>query len=132
MSMKKAIFTFIFLLLTVIVSAQTETAGSAAKQYLCILTLSEKYKDENNWDAETSRVVGLHFNRLKKNTEEGKVTLVGRTIYPEDDPNMFGMVIFYAANDDEANKFIQEDPAVQNNIMLAKVHPLNVILKSSK
>jgi hypothetical protein len=36
---------------------------------------------------------------------------------------MMGLVIFLAKDDAAAQIFMQEDPAVKNGIMLAKVHP---------
>lgn len=41
---------------------------------------------------------------------------------------MMGIVIFYAANDEDAKQFMLDDPAVKNNIMKMKVHPYSIAL----
>ena len=96
------------------------------KQYLGVLTLTEKYKEEKNWTKADEAIVGEHFQRLVKSKDEGVVILAGRTDYQLNSPDMMGLVIFYAKDDAAALQFMNEDPAVKNKIMLAKVHPYGV------
>lgn len=98
------------------------------KEYLGVLTLSEKYKEEKNWTEKDQVIVGEHFQRLIKFKNEGVVVLAGRTELPLNNPDMMGLVIFYAKDDQEAAQFMQDDPAVKNGIMLAKVNPYNIAL----
>lgn len=105
-----------------------DSAKAKPKEYLGVLTLTEKYKDEKNWTASENKIVGEHFQRLLKLKEQGTIVLAGRTDYEPDNPDMMGLVIFYAANDEEAKKIMMEDPAVKNNIMLAKVHPYGIAI----
>jgi len=101
-------------------SSQTDTTR---KEFLGILTLTEKFKEEKNWTPETQKIVGEHFQRLLKNRKEGVVVIAGPTDYQVNNPDMMGVVIFYAKDEKEAHDFMQQDPAVRNNIMHAKVHP---------
>ncbi len=96
------------------------------RQWLGVLSLTEKYTKEANWTPADQAVVGEHFKRLVKMKDEGKVILAGRMDLPLDDPDMKGLVIFYANNEAEARQFMQDDPAVKGKIMQAKVYPYGV------
>jgi uncharacterized protein YciI len=98
------------------------------KTWLGVLTLTEKYKEEKNWTPNDQAIVGEHFQRLKKMKEAGVVVLAGRTDIAMDNPDMMGLVIFYAKDDKEALQFMLDDPAVKNKIMLTKVHPYGLAL----
>lgn len=98
------------------------------KQYLGVLTLTEKYKEEKNWVKADEAVVGQHFQRLVKYKQEGIVILAGRTQYETNNPDMMGLVIFPAKDKKEALQFMMDDPAVKNGIMLAKVHPYAIAI----
>ena len=102
--------------------------SSKRKAYLGVLTLSEKYKVEKNWTSADQAIVGEHFQRLIKKKEEGAVVLAGRTELSLDNPDMMGLVIFYAKDDKEALQFMMDDPAVKNKIMQAKVHPYGLAI----
>ncbi len=105
-----------------------DTTKTKPKEFLGVLTLTDKYKEEKNWTSEDQAVVGEHFQRLKKFRDEGVVVLAGRTNLPLDNPDMAGLVIFYARDEKEALKFMEDDPAVKNRIMRAKVHPYGIAL----
>ena len=98
------------------------------KVWLGVLTLPEKYQDETKWTAADQSIVGEHFQRLVKKKEEGLVVLAGRTELPLNNPEMMGLVIFYAKDEKEALQFMMDDPAVKNKIMLAKVHPYGLAI----
>jgi len=101
---------------------------STRKEFLGVLTLSEKYKDEKNWTAADQAIVGEHFQRLIKYKNEGTIVLAGRTDYETNNPDMMGLVIFYAKDLKEAQQFMMDDPAVKNKIMLVKAHPYSIAL----
>jgi uncharacterized protein len=109
-------------------SSYGQKTDSTRKEYIGVLTLTEKYKDEKNWAKTDQAVVGEHFQRLTKYKNEGTVVLAGRTQYETNNPDMMGIVIFYAKDDKEALQFMLDDPAVKNKIMLAKVHPYSIAL----
>jgi uncharacterized protein len=119
----KKLLTLICLLFALQVAAQEKTK---TPQWLGILTLAEKYKEEKNWTKEDEAITGEHFQRLVKLKNEGVVILAGRTMLELKDPGMMGLVIFYAKDEKEAQQFMQDDPAVKNKIMLAKVVPYSV------
>lgn len=98
------------------------------KQYLGVLTLVEKYKDQKNW-GKNDQGIGQYFQRLVKYKNEAVVVLAGRTQYDLNNPHMMGLVVFNAKDDAAALQFMMEDPAVKNNIMLAKVHPYDIAVK---
>ena len=119
----------LFIVLACFISVHTLAQDTTKKKaYLGVLTLPEKYKDEKNWTPGEQAIVGEHFQRLIKKKEEGIVVLAGRTELPLDNPDMMGLVIFYAKDDKEALQFMMDDPAVKNKIMLAKVHPYGLAI----
>lgn len=109
-----------------------DTAKLKPKQYLGVLTLTEKYRSEKNWTKADEAIVGEHFQRLVKFKNEGIVLLAGRTELALDNTDMMGLVVFEAANDVEAQRFMDEDPAVKNKIMQVKVHPYSVAISKCK
>ena len=119
----------LFLLFACFISIHAFAQDTTKKKaYLGVLTLSEKYKDEKNWTAGEQAIVGEHFQRLIKKKEEGIVVLAGRTELPLNNPDMMGLVIFYAKDDKEALQFMMDDPAVKNKIMQSKVHPYGLAI----
>lgn len=113
-------------------AAAQDTAKVKMKEYLGILTLTEKYKDEKNWGGAEQKIVGEHFQRLVRLKEEGVIILAGRTQLETNDPAMMGLVIFKAKDDKEAEAVMMNDPAVKNSIMKAKVYPYGVAVSSCK
>jgi uncharacterized protein YciI len=105
-----------------------DSTRAKQKEYLGVLTLTEKYKVEKNWTPEAMAIVGEHYQRLVKMKEQGTVVIAGRTNYEVDNPDMMGLVIFYARNDAAALEFMMEDPAVKNSIMQTKVHPYGIAI----
>ena len=72
------------------------------------------------------------LQRLLKKKEEGIVVLAGRTQVEMNDPNLMGLVVFYAKDDKEALQFMMDDPAVKNNIMRVKVLPYGIAISECK
>jgi uncharacterized protein YciI len=105
-----------------------DTTKPKPKTYLGVLTLMEKFKEEKNWTPQDQGIVGEHFQRLIKMKNEGVVVLAGRTELTLNNPDMMGLVIFYAKDDKEALQFMLDDPAVKNKIMQTKVHPYGLAL----
>lgn len=107
-------------------SLAQDSTKTKPKEWLGVLTLTEKLTTEANWTLADQTVVGEHFQRLVKMKESGTVILAGRMDLPLNDPEMKGLVIFYAKDEKEANQFMQDDPAVKAKIMQAKVYPYGV------
>ena len=109
-----------------------QSADSLAKTYIGVLTLTEKYTQAKNWTPSDQAIVTDHFNRLVKFKKEGIVIMAGRTEYQTDNPDMMGLVVFHARNNEEAERFMTEDPAVKNSIMKMKVHPYELAIDRCK
>lgn len=67
--------------------------------------------------------MNAHFEYLKKATAEGVVLLAGPCL-----DETFGIVVFKAENEDSARVFMMNDPSVENNVMMAELHPLRISL----
>jgi uncharacterized protein len=81
------------------------------------------------FDEPTSQEVTImeeHYQHHKKATEDGVVLLAGPCL-----DKTFGIVIFHAENEDDANAFMFNDPAVKENVMMAEIHPIRISLVSS-
>lgn len=107
-------------------SLAQDSAQIKPKEWLGVLTLTEKYQDEKNWTKDDQAVVGQHFQRLVKMKDEGIIILAGRMQLPTNDAEMKGLVIFYAKDEKEALQIMENDPAVKAKIMQAKVYPYSV------
>ena len=68
-------------------------------------------------------IIDEHFEYLKKALTEGKLALAGRCTGGE-----FGIVIFHAESEKQAEEFMKNDPAVKKNVMTAELHPFRVVL----
>ncbi len=113
--------------ITIQATAQDSTKVKM-KEWLGVLTLTGIYQEEKNWTEKDQAIVGEHFQRLVKMKNEGMVILAGRTELPLNNPDMMGLVIFYAKDEKEALQFMMDDPAVKSKIMLAKVHPYGIAI----
>ena len=107
-------------------SLAQDSAQIKPKEWLGVLTLTEKYQEEKNWTKDDQAVVGQHFQRLVKMKDEGIIILAGRMQLPTNDAEMKGLVIFNAKDEKEALQIMEEDPAVKAKIMQAKVYPYSV------
>jgi uncharacterized protein YciI len=65
-----------------------------------------------------------HFAYLKQALDDGRLVLAG----PATDGHFPGIVVFEAADEDEAQAFVEGDPSVQAGVMLAELHPFRVSL----
>ncbi len=122
----------LLILITIIISAQCiaqNGTGEKRKEWLGVLTLTEKYTVEANWTPADQAVVGEHYKRLVQMKDSGTVILAGKMELQLNDPEMKGLVIFYAKDEKDALQFMLEDPAVKSKIMLAKVYPYGVAVK---
>lgn len=122
--MKAIIFSLVLCLFGFKFMAQAQE--NKPKEFLYKVTLTQKYHKDENWTDNDKQIVGEHFQRLKKATDEGKVVLAGRT--DEANDQTFGVVIFYAKDEAEAKEFMLGDPAVKAGIMAATLHPYSIAL----
>lgn len=68
-------------------------------------------------------IINAHFERLKKALGEENLILAGPSLDGE-----FGIIIFRAQSREQAEKFVNNDPAVNGGIMTAELHPFRVSL----
>jgi uncharacterized protein YciI len=73
-----------------------------------------------------SQIVSDHFSYLKDLMEKGIVVLAGRT--QNIDYSSFGIIIFRAESEDQAQEIVRDDPAVRNNVMRAELYPYRIAL----
>ena len=76
--------------------------------------------------AEETAIVGAHFARLQDLAARGIVILAGRTL--NTDESGFGVVIFNADSDEQAEAIMLADPAVRGGVMRATLFPYRVAL----
>jgi uncharacterized protein len=75
---------------------------------------------------EEQAIVGEHFTHLQALTDQGVVLLVGRT--QDNSPRTFGIVIFQAGSEEQAQALMDSDPAVRQGIMRAELFPFRIAL----
>ncbi|NDI33896.1 YciI family protein [Chengkuizengella sediminis] len=102
--------------------------SETTSQYIYVLKLIPKLLDESQWTDKEKDIVGRHFKALQQLQSEGQLILAGRT--QNMDETTFGIVIFKAESENEANFIMENDPAVKEGIMTAKLHPYQVALIS--
>ena len=68
-------------------------------------------------------VVSEHFEYLRNALLEGKLILAGRCVDAE-----FGIVIFRARAEKQADEFMRNDPAIKKGVMTAEMHPFRIAL----
>lgn len=93
--------------------------------YIYQLKLVERLWDKSKWTKNDEKVIEKHFLRIKKDVEQGKIYHVGKTFI--EDENGFGIVIFYANNDVEATKYMNEDPAINEGLMIGNCMPYKIV-----
>ncbi len=109
------------------VVSQESREKDEKKQFIYVLKLIPRLREEKNWTKEDGEIVGRHFRRLQQLHKEGRVILAGRTLN-ESEPSQFGVVIIVAESEAEARKMMEEDDAVKEKIMTAQLFPFSVAL----
>ena len=90
-------------------SGDSTLAGQSA-QFLYVLRLVPRLREEQAWTNADHAIVGHHFAYLETAAERGQVILAGRTAEPLD--RTFGLVVLKAADEAAARAFLDADPAV--------------------
>lgn len=92
------------------------------------LQLVPRYRKEANWTEQTKQIISTHFNYLKKHCDEGKVLMAGRTNLSIEDDNNYGICIFKAESAEAGRDFMENDPAVVNGVMTARLFPFSLAM----
>ncbi len=98
-------------------------------QFIYILTLNKKYHEQQNWTEETNATMSAHFNYLKDLFEQGVMKHVGRTDMPFESEDLNGYAIFETESSESANTIMQNDPAVRDVLMSAKLLPYLIVFQ---
>lgn len=77
---------------------------------------------------EEAVIVSQHFAYLEALTQQGVMLLVGRT--QDNSPDTIGLAIFQAESAAQARTIMDNDPAVKNGVMRAKLFPFKIALHS--
>lgn len=93
------------------------------RDYIYILNLLPKFRDEAKWTEKETKVLEEHSARLERQSKRGTVKYVGRTDLPISNDANFGLVVFEAESDTMAELFAQADPAVMGGLMTVKCLP---------
>ncbi|QEE14353.1 YciI family protein [Promethearchaeum syntrophicum] len=96
------------------------------KEFIYVLKLRNDLLNDSNWTEIENKIVEEHFQRLKIDSENGKVILAGRTL--TNTPEGFGIVIFKEDSLKNAEAYMNNDPAVKKKIMTANLFPYSVAL----
>jgi uncharacterized protein YciI len=75
---------------------------------------------------EEDRILSEHFAYLKRLTDQGVVTLAGRTLIT--DERSFGIVILRSDSEEMARDIVNNDPAVLHGVMRAELFPFRLAL----
>jgi uncharacterized protein YciI len=105
-----------------------EAVAAKPQQFIYVLRVAPKYHDEKSWQEADNAAVSSHFKRLQEAVARGQVILAGRTTEALD--QTFGIVIFEAASEEAARRFMETDPAVEAGVMTATLHPYAVALRA--
>ncbi|CAG9622049.1 YciI family protein [Sutcliffiella rhizosphaerae] len=94
--------------------------------YIYVLRLPERLYEPECWTVEEKNIVSLHFSYLQRNVDAGIVILAGRT--DQTDETGFGIVIFLAKNEAEAERFMNNDPAISKDLMTGELSSYRLAL----
>ncbi|HMW33452.1 MAG TPA: YciI family protein [bacterium] len=100
--------------------------NTGKKQFVYVLKLRPDLLKEENWKEADNAAVGRHFNYLKNLLAEGTLIFAGRTDVMNE--NTFGIAVFWATDESEAQKIMAGDAAVQAGVMTAQLLPFKVAL----
>jgi len=101
---------------------------NSKREYVYVLKLVNRLLNEKNWTEEDNNLVEKHFKYLQNLLANDSLILAGKT--DGLDAKTFGIVIFKAYNEEEAQEIMEGDPAVKGKIMNAELFPYKIALKS--
>ena len=78
--------------------------------------------------AREAAILAEHFACLQELAGKGTVLMAGRTLTT--DENAFGIVVFRAESEAQAQELVRNDPAVRDGVMRAELFPYRIALWS--
>jgi len=101
---------------------------SSPKQYLYRIEPTRAALLTEGPTREEAAAIDRHFAYLQDLTARGVVLLAGRTL--NTDESSFGIVIFRAKSEADAERIVREDPAVSAGVMRSELFPYRIALVS--
>lgn len=98
--------------------------GALTFIYVLTLVCREKF---GKMSSEEEAIVEKHYDRLEKALDDGRLILAGPCSDGE-----FGIVVFRARSEKEAEKFVEDDPAVKAGLMKAELHAFRISLMGKR
>lgn len=97
-------------------------SGMDETQFVYVINLARE-EMHRKMSPQEEAIVNEHFEYLKRELESGKLVLAGRCL-----DGGFGIVVFRAKSEEDAEEFMKNDPAVKKRVMIAELHPFRVAL----
>ncbi len=97
--------------------------------YLCVVRPTRPEMLSDGMTEVEKNAVAAHFEYLQGLAETGVVRLAGRTL--ESGQQTFGIVVFTAASETEAQRLVDEDPAVREGVMNAELFSFRIAVDRS-
>lgn len=82
----------------------------------------------NDMTEEEGKIMGTHFEYLKSKFDNKELVLAGPILAE----GQFGVTIFTADTLNQAQDFVENDPAVKSGVVKPGVHPFRIFLKGEK
>lgn len=127
----KHLLTALFIFAALSLNAQNDSSETSAKHYTILLKLEKAFTDPANWTQEAINTVQRHFLYYQEMEKKGIVLFGGRTDYKEDNPAMFGIIVFKSGSAENAEKVMKNDPAIMGGIMQGTIHPFVIAFGNS-
>jgi len=98
------------------------------KEYCCFLTPTRATFPGDATESE-SALVAAHVEHLEWMVGEGLLVMAGRT---QEDVDPVGLVVFRAGSDEEAERLMEQDPAVKGGVFHARVRRYAVAIMEGR
>lgn len=105
-----------------------EPKQSELKTFLYRLTPARLEMVTNGPNEQEAEILEKHGAYLQSLTDRKVILFVGRT--QNNDPSVFGVVVFRAASEPEAIEIMNNDPGVKFGIQRAELFPFKVAFES--
>lgn len=99
-------------------------------EWLCVIRPTRIAMLTEGMAEEEAQHMSNHYERLRAATEAGTVVLAGPSLLT-DDRNV-GVIVFRADSQEDAQRFVDADPAVAHGVMTAELHPFRISLLAAK
>ncbi len=103
---------------------------SVQPTWIGIFSLRQGLHDLTAWTDAERDAVQSHFEGLVRQAREGRLVIAGRSNDFEGEDRLaadtVGITIFHAADRDEAQRLMEDDPAIVAAVMTYRLHSYNI------